>query len=505
MNENTLNLAVAVGANIEYRADGTILIKPKGFEVKATQTQPQEWREPQSPPVGAREHDIQQQRQAILHDVSSGIRLSNLGVNPSSVAEVYADNGLVRFNLTTRLDILLIAEKQDVLRAVLPGESPTITVPVLPGQLVVLLVWQQGTLYRTDHLVKATPPKPLTPAVIAVALIEGNLDKLLPPPDRDTVTEVVVVDGVCTVPTSPDTIVAVTNCNNEVCSITSSDSNTAKVFANLNDYIYTISVTESVANVNLFECVDKLKPTPLESLLSHIKDHPESKVNVSLTAGEICDKYSQRGLQESGYLLSASGLFPITDDLRSLHGQIAVIHRDYKTSVIYIAGCGDTYRSNILYLADAIAGLDSDTEVLENILSTGGKYADCTRVPNTTLATVEERRCVPFREYFSSLTYNRKGVDYEIHSAGSFRDMYGKDLTMVDNLMLVTTEGVRPWSSQSPVGVGRLMLTYLKGSGDLVVARYSTTPRAVYAEMIKVLKGKPYDADIIDAIFSTAI
>lgn len=56
-----------------------------------------------------------------------------------------------------------------------------------------------------------------------------------------------------------------------------------------------------------------------------------------------------------------------------------------------------------------------------------------------------------------------------------------------------------------PVGVGRLMLTYLKGSGDLVVARYSTTPRAVYAEMIKVLKGKPYDADIIDAIFSTAI
>lgn len=512
----TTNIAIGNGAQLEYLQDGTLIVRPNGSPPSP------HWARSDIPPIGVAidttrypnrmegsESDVRPHL-VMLQTLLQGVKLSQLRVTTRDRVDVVSESDLVTIHFSTENEILVMTQNDVVMSITIVGAARRVTFPYPYGCAVIGLRWKWGDWHRTDYRVEykqivTPPPPPLTQADIAIAIINGTSDDVLPKRDMSAIPEEVLCVGAeCKLVTKEEALLVVANPAHQVRSITSVDSTNTVVFASVGDTIIEIAMEDGVVKTKEYIAVAKLKPTPLESLQAYIKDNQGHRVNVTLNDSEIRSKYATE-LDEQGYVLTDGGVMPYGEVPRR-YRNIALMCRDYKTETIYVAplkfGTFDVLDSNLLYLADAILGVDSDPDVLNNIIRSGGLYAECYRAASTLDVKVEERRYIPFIEYYKSLNVNafRISTDY---SAKLFRDMHGADLAAVNNLMLVTTKGVCPWVGTTHLNDERLMLSYLTNGGALLVGRYMALSKNDYREAIKAIKGEDYDVKAIDTIFGT--
>ena len=510
------NIAIGNGATIEYQPDGTLIVRPTGTPVQPT------WSRGHVIPAGVAQDntrysgraeytyhgpvDIMPQL-AMLQKLLAGIKLSELRTTTRNSQVVAYEKDTLHLRYLMNNEILVISQNDVVMNIYIIGVSQQITIAVPHHCVITGLCLKAGGWHRTDYQVQYTQPvqPPLTQAAIAIALIDGTINNLLPKRELfESPEEVLCVNSMCALDSAMEALLVVATPERSVRSITSADTTHTVVFASVDDVIIVINTIDGVVEVKDYVAVAKLKPTPLETLQAYIKDNLGRRVNITLSASEIRTKY-QSALAEQGYVLTDRGVIPY-GKVPHKSRCIALMCRDHKTETIYVAALKfdtiDAMDSNIRYLADAILGVDSDPVMLNNIIRSGGLYAECYRATSTLDVKVEERRYIPFIEYYKSLEFDARRVEGD-YTAKVFREIYGTDLSAVANLMLVTSKGVCPW-----VGTGqhigeRLMITYLSSCGALRVSRYMALSKNDYREAIKVLSGKDYDVNVIDTIFGT--
>ena len=499
----TVNLAIAADANIEYREDGTLVVRPN------TSKEYGDWGARRTTPMHPNRPDNYARYQvpgthhhlALLGGILGGCRLSQIAVMSHTAKEMLINGDLVDIEFTADKDVVCLVANDYIINTTIIGPHRQLRLPVPDGVEIVILRYSDGW-HRIDYKISRKSEKvtPLSPADIAIAILNGTSDSVLPNRPNTPRGELLCVNDACVLTSKLDALIVVAD-RRGVRSITSVEDGGCAVYAAVGNTITEIYVDDSGTVVNDYVAVARLTPTPMEQLQAYIKDNIGKRVNVTLSVDEIRVKYDAF-LSEHGYALTSVGITSAGKYIWASDKPIALMCRDFKTDTIYIAPwSSDVLDSNILYLADAITGVVSDLDVLNGILSSGGRCDDCHRA--ATNVKVEERRYVPFIEYYKSLNVDPYRID-TTWSATKFRDMHGANLSAVNNLMLVTSSGVCPWVGTTYALEERLMLSYLTADGQLLIGRYTTLSKNDYMEAIKAITGMDYDVSVLDRLFGTS-
>lgn len=492
----TVNLAIAADANIEYREDGTLVVRPN------TSKEYGDWGARRTTPMHPNRPDNYARYQvpgthhhlALLGGILGGCRLSQIAVMSHTAKEMLISGDLVDIEFTADKDVVCLVANDCIINTTIIGPHRQLRLPVPDGVEIVILRYSDGW-HRIDYKISRKSEKvtPLSPADIAIAILNGTSDSVLPNRPNTPRGELLCVNDACVLTSKLDALIVVAD-RRGVRSITSVEDGGCAVYAAVGNTITEIYVDDSGTVVNDYVAVARLTPTPMEQLQAYIKDNIGKRVNVTLSVDEIRVKYDAF-LSEHGYALTSVGITSAGKYIWASDKPIALMCRDFKTDTIYIAPwSSDVLDSNILYLADALRGGNYSIKTLSKILQTTGRHTGCPSHCSVPKHLTEDIKYTPLRDYITPLDI--VDIDSTTYSPMTIKTVVGKKYDGVEGLSILTSKGVCPWMEVTPKDVTRIALMYpCVATKTLYVTHYSAATKGQYNDCV---------GDINDVIQSAA-